>query len=62
MIRIGKAWSQNTKCNSLMAVILIFILMLKQANLATHSMKTKTPPLGEAHFVFIEVPSGFEPL
>jgi len=39
-----------------MAVILIFILMLKQANLATHSMKTKCASLRGGAFCFYRGP------
>lgn len=40
-----------------MDAIFVFFFNHKQAKLATLSKKTKTPRLGGAHFVFIEVPS-----
>ena len=40
---LGNALSHNAKCIALAGDIFVFMFMLRQAELATHSMKTKTP-------------------
>jgi hypothetical protein len=61
VIRIGHAWSQNAKCSVLPSryfpqrkgAIFVFFLMLKQAELATHSKENKNASLSGRRILYL---------